>query len=141
MKPFCPYLVKSAVPAWDSRWIYVGPWFLQDVKVSQGISSAATALPYATSLTKYIIKKGRITVTPAQFLTEAGWIPRGKDNCQQDKDQGSYKSSVPIFDCTLEQVEAVRKAGMAVVDSWGETDKRLEAYWAEYTLESTSQST
>ncbi|KND86896.1 hypothetical protein TOPH_08454 [Tolypocladium ophioglossoides CBS 100239] len=70
MGAYISYDVESRILGWDSRWIYVGSWF-----VGKRQSTGQPKQIFASSLSKYIIKKGRITVQPDLFLTESGWIP------------------------------------------------------------------
>ncbi|EED13066.1 conserved hypothetical protein [Talaromyces stipitatus ATCC 10500] len=103
---YTSYNVESLVLGWDTRWLYIGSWFV-DRKDKKKL--------YACSLSKYILKKGRITVRPDLFLMEAGWIP------SQEPGNGAIGDS-----WTWDEIEAQRKQGMAIVDSWGDTDLRLE---------------
>lgn len=111
MKPFVAYQVESKILGWDSHWIYVGSWF-----VSRHAPGKKPKQVFASSLSKYIIKKGRITVRPALFLAEAGWIPPPPD------DNAAADGTATA---TWEEVEKKRLQGMEVVGAWAGTDKRL----------------
>lgn len=108
------YNVESRVLGWDTRWLYIGSWFV-DKKDKKKL--------YACSLSKYILKKGRITVRPDLFLAEAGWIPSLESGSKADS---SVTGGAAGDMWTWDDVEAQRKLGMAIVDSWGDTDLRLE---------------
>ena len=77
IKPYAHFDVQSRVLSWDNRWIYVASWFV----AKSSSSSSGQTVPdkskqiYASCLSKYIFKKGRITIRPELFLSEAGWIP------------------------------------------------------------------
>ncbi|KAF5015666.1 hypothetical protein F66182_12914, partial [Fusarium sp. NRRL 66182] len=114
------YDVESRVLGWDSRWLYIGSWFV-DRKDKKKL--------YACSLSKYILKKGRITVRPDLFLEEAGWLPTQESSSEGDSNVTGVASDAGWI---RDDIEAQRKDGMAIVDSWGDTDLRLEkAYLAD----------
>ncbi|PTB39328.1 hypothetical protein M441DRAFT_59385 [Trichoderma asperellum CBS 433.97] len=113
LRPYASYNVESRILGWDSRWIYVGSWFLS--------KSTSKKKVYATSLSKYIIKKGRITVRPEQFFVECGWIPAQEaDNNEMEKVvDGEAGWSRP-------EVDAHKEKGMQIVKTWGEANVLME---------------
>ncbi|PNP46854.1 hypothetical protein TGAMA5MH_01806 [Trichoderma gamsii] len=118
LRPYASYNVESRILGWDSRWIYVGSWFLS--------KSTSKKKVYATSLSKYIIKKGRITVRPEQFFVECGWIPaqeadHGENEKVADSEAGWSRS----------EVEAHKEKGMQIVKTWGEANVLMEQEYEE----------
>lgn len=113
MSAYTKYNVKSRVLGWDSRWLYIGSWF---------IGRKGKRL-HACSLSKYILKKGRITVRPELFLAEAGWIPARQDPLAVDKVNTAIGAAESWG---WDEIEAHRQQGMAIVNGWADTDLRLE---------------
>ncbi|KAL7900319.1 hypothetical protein HDV64DRAFT_246178 [Trichoderma sp. TUCIM 5745] len=115
LRPYASYNVESRILGWDSRWIYVGSWFLSKSKSKKKV--------YATSLSKYIIKKGRITVRPEQFFVECGWIPAQEADNEKvvDSESGWSRS----------EVEAHKEKGMRIVKTWGEANVLMEQEYEE----------
>lgn len=123
LKAYASYNVESRVIGWDARWIYIGSWF-----VSKGNSKTKPKQIYATSISKYIVKKGRITVRPEQFLVESGWIPAQPGQGASANGKTAEKSGEAW---SWDEVEAQRVKGMKTVDTWGDTDVRLEKEYLE----------
>ncbi|RFU80502.1 thioesterase-like superfamily domain-containing [Trichoderma arundinaceum] len=113
LRPYATYDIESRILGWDSRWIYVGSWFLSKTMPKKKI--------YATSLSKYIIKKGRITVPPEQFFRECGWIPiRNENNNKKEEMAGNEKF------WSWSEVEAHKEKGMQIIQTWGEANVLME---------------
>lgn len=88
--PFARYEISSRVLCWDQKWIYVVSHFTKpgSHKATHSIltsSESATAKIehienkedriYATAITKYVFKQGRITIAPETILQECGLLP------------------------------------------------------------------
>ncbi|KIW68552.1 hypothetical protein PV04_04491 [Phialophora macrospora] len=69
IKPYERYEVRSRILSWDKKWIIIGSWFVRAGRRGKG----ETLL--ASSLSKYVVKKGRFTVPPERCFTTAGWLP------------------------------------------------------------------
>ena len=119
IKPLASYRIRSRVLAWDNRWIYVGSWFLAGKKrgsrittKDSGTGHAATSTVLASSLTKYIVKRGRITIRPEDIWKEAGLVP-GNSPDDETADDGRKG----------DEIEEERLRGMRLVSSgWSELD-------------------
>jgi len=130
MKVLARYDVESRILGWDSRWLYIGSWF-----VSRKGGKGKKQL-FASSLSKYIVKKGRITVRPEQFLTESGWIPprpestgnsKSLDSLQANGHGATENGKHDAKDTwTWEEIESHRLKGMTTVGGWADADLRLE---------------
>ncbi|KAI6782257.1 uncharacterized protein J7T54_008343 [Emericellopsis cladophorae] len=114
MRALARYEVHSALLAWDTRWLYVGSWF-----VAPGQSTTI----YAASLSKYILKKGRITVAPSQFLEEGGWIPPA--HADDDEQHGARSRA-----WSWQNAETQRARGMETVRGWASVDDGLVKAYA-----------
>ena len=66
------YEVRSRVMGWDRKWLVVGSWF---VRRGKGGKDGEGEVLLASSLSKYVVKKGRFTVSPARCLELSGWLP------------------------------------------------------------------
>ncbi|KAJ6441497.1 thioesterase-like superfamily domain-containing protein [Purpureocillium lavendulum] len=130
IKVLARYDVDSRVLAWDSRWLYIGSWF-----VSKSPGKDGKKAVFASSLSKYIVKKGRITVRPEQFLAESGWIPTRPQQTDSSQKAPSLhvnggsdekRKGDDNDEWTWEEIEQHRLKGMAVVGGWADVDVRLE---------------
>lgn len=93
IRPFEKIEIWTRVLSWDSKWIYLISHFVQADKARptrytdqswRGTSSsghhpdreasspAKKLVPYATCISKYVVKQGRKTVPPDEFLLECG---------------------------------------------------------------------
>lgn len=70
IKPFELYEVQSKLMAWDQKWAYVISFFLRPAS-RKGEKKALLA----TAVSKYVVKKGRLTVSPERILRASGFLP------------------------------------------------------------------
>lgn len=70
IKPYQRYEVESRVLGWDEKWMYIGSWFLSRSRGKDGKKEVL-----ASALSKYVVKKGRLTVGPARVLEASGYLP------------------------------------------------------------------
>jgi Thioesterase-like superfamily len=70
IQPYERYEVRSRLLGWDAKWLVVGSWF---VKPAKGKKEGEEVL--ASALSKYVVKKGRFTVSPERGLIHAGLLP------------------------------------------------------------------
>ncbi|KAJ6109460.1 hypothetical protein N7486_001695 [Penicillium sp. IBT 16267x] len=70
IKPFELYEMQSKVISWDQKWLYMLTVFLRPAKKAGG---EKTLLAIAVS--KYVVKKGRLTVAPERILRAGGFLP------------------------------------------------------------------
>lgn len=68
IKPFELVDIQSKAVGWDQKWLYVLSFYLRP-----GRDGKKTLL--ATALTKYVIKKGRLTIPPERVLRTGGFLP------------------------------------------------------------------
>jgi hypothetical protein len=74
--PYEQYEVRSRVLGWDDKWCVIGSFFIRPAKRGRD------EVLLASSLSKYVVKKGRFTVAPERCFTAAGWLPRKPEGCQ-----------------------------------------------------------
>lgn len=70
IKPFELYEIESRVIAWDEKWLYTLSFFLRPAKRR---GDEKTLL--ASAISKYVVKKGRLTVPPERVLRLSGFLP------------------------------------------------------------------
>lgn len=70
--PYQKYCVRSRVLGWDRKWIVIGSWFVGEHE-QKGKGKGEVLL--ASALSKYVVKRGRVTVRPEACLERAGWLP------------------------------------------------------------------
>ncbi|KAL5342291.1 hypothetical protein BJX70DRAFT_394885 [Aspergillus crustosus] len=70
IKPYVEYEVESRVLAWDQKWMYILSIFFKPAGKKGG-----KRVLYATAMSKYVVKKGRLTIAPERVLRKSGFIP------------------------------------------------------------------
>ncbi|CEO58889.1 hypothetical protein PMG11_03585 [Penicillium brasilianum] len=70
IKPFELYEVHSKVISWDKKWMYILSSFMRPASRAGGEKTLL-----ATALSKYVVKKGRLTVAPERILRLGGFLP------------------------------------------------------------------
>jgi hypothetical protein len=88
--PFARYEISSRILCWDQKWIYVVSHFTKPgsnkpTHYLLGSSSKSRTSDkkvedqqdriYATAITKYVFKAGRVTCSPESILLECGLVP------------------------------------------------------------------
>ncbi|KAJ5204439.1 uncharacterized protein N7498_005318 [Penicillium cinerascens] len=69
IKPFELYEMHSKVISWDKKWMYILTCFMRPAK------GGGEKTLLATALSKYVVKKGRLTISPERLLRASGFIP------------------------------------------------------------------
>lgn len=86
IKPFEKFEVVSRLLTWDDKWLWVVSHFVKlgggkneksaaGKKGEKGSTGTSERKIYATALSKYVFKNGRITVKPEDVLRESGLLP------------------------------------------------------------------
>ncbi|KAJ5717116.1 hypothetical protein N7488_002762 [Penicillium malachiteum] len=70
IKPYELYEMQSRVISWDKKWMYILTTFLRPAKRAGGEKTLL-----ATAISKYVVKKGRLTVAPERLLRTGGFLP------------------------------------------------------------------
>lgn len=70
IKPYELFEIQSKVAAWDQKWLYILSFFLRPEK-RKGEGKTL----FATAISKYVVKKGRLTVPPERVLRASGFLP------------------------------------------------------------------
>ncbi|KAJ9227047.1 hypothetical protein DTO027B5_8152 [Paecilomyces variotii] len=70
IKPFELYEIQSKVAAWDRKWLYIISFFLRPEK-----RKGQPKTLFAVAISKYVVKKGRLTVPPERVLRASGFLP------------------------------------------------------------------
>ncbi|RDW76615.1 acyl-CoA thioesterase [Aspergillus mulundensis] len=70
IKPYTKYEVESRVLAWDQKWMYILSFF-----VKPAVKKGGKRTLYATAVSKYVVKKGRLTIPPERVLRASGFLP------------------------------------------------------------------
>jgi len=94
IKPYEIYEVRSRILGWDKKWIVIGSWFIRPAKTGK------EEVLLASALSKYVVKKGKFTVSPERCFTTAGWLPSKPENCNSGAGQSresSEESETPLL--------------------------------------------
>jgi hypothetical protein len=70
IKPFELYEMHSKVISWDKKWMYILTCFMRPARRSGGKKEVL-----AVAVSKYVVKKGRLTVPPERILRTGGFLP------------------------------------------------------------------
>jgi len=143
--PYESYDVWTQVLSWDRKWIYlvshfvrpgvVRPkgWLLQPSKRAPrgakqkdvGGDEVWRKAVFATSVAKYVIKKGRLTIAPTECMEMSGLLPRSSGVGPSIPDTENRNGSVlgaaqSGLTPQMQKVEARRIAGLAYIDKSAE---------------------
>ena len=69
IKPYELYEVRSRILGWDKKWIVIASWFVRPA------ANGKEEILLASALSKYVVKKGKFTVSPERCFITAGWLP------------------------------------------------------------------
>lgn len=69
IKPFELYEMHSKVISWDKKWMYILTSFKRPAR------GGGDKTVLAVALSKYVVKKGRLTVSPERLLRASGFLP------------------------------------------------------------------
>lgn len=69
IKPFELYEMHSKVISWDKKWMYILTCFMRPASKAGGEKTLL-----ATALSKYVVKKGRLTIAPERILRASAFI-------------------------------------------------------------------
>ncbi|GLA41776.1 hypothetical protein AnigIFM63309_009882 [Aspergillus niger] len=114
IKPYQAYEIHTRVLSWDEKWVYFVSHFVKTGgKKDKGevvFGGSATGVKdekciLASAVTRYVFKKGRISVSPETVLSRAGLLP-----------EKGVKMKEGFW--SWEQVEEERKRGLEVAKSF-----------------------
>jgi hypothetical protein len=69
IKPYEKYEVRSRLLGWDQKWMVIISYFVRPKKYRK------PEVVLASALSKYVVKKGRMTIPPERIFRTAGWLP------------------------------------------------------------------
>lgn len=156
--PLQKYRVMSRVVGWDRKWVYVLSAFVSipsssSKKMGGGKGKGKV---FATAVSKYVVKKGWVTVPPERVLRASGMLPeRSPEDKEEEVDgvvveeeeEGTVENIVEgvgevlskdgdakgeddrLSDWTWEMIEEERVRGMNVVEGYVGLDEKLLAEW------------
>jgi hypothetical protein len=70
ISPYVKYEVQTRLLSWDQKWMYLVSYFIMPQQGKDG-----KQVVYASSLSKYVSKKGRWTIPPEMILRKSGLLP------------------------------------------------------------------
>lgn len=99
IKPFERVDIQSKAVGWDQKWLHVLSFYLRP---SRKRGEKPTLL--ATALTKYVVKKGRLTIPPERVLRTSGFLP--------PRPEGAGKTPMESKDASGEGTPAEGEEGL-----------------------------
>lgn len=96
IKPYELYEVRSRVLGWDQKWLVIASFFIRPAT-----KKGKDEVLLASALSKYVVKKGRFTVSPTRCLTTAGWLPPAPENSNSSPAQAASSTSGTPLPSTL----------------------------------------
>jgi hypothetical protein len=88
IKPFEKYEIVSRLLCWDAKWIWMVSHFVSLEKPKDGKRKI-----FASTISKYVLKQGRITVSPEDVLRESGLLPERPAGAKELTPEPSGSSS------------------------------------------------
>ncbi|KAK8220655.1 hypothetical protein IWZ01DRAFT_426073 [Phyllosticta capitalensis] len=161
VKPYARFEIWTRLLAWDHKWLYfvshmVRPgtakpssFALQPWKKPAGKGRRLDALSeeerdqmreklkgqiYATSIAKYVVKKGRWTVAPELVLTNSGLLPKKPESTEGSEapipaaeagdvlENSALPAGTGAGELTWEDVEAERQRGLKLAEHFAALD-------------------
>lgn len=140
--PYERYDMFTRILAWDRKWVYMITHFvregavkpkeviLQPQRTGRRTSKKSVVKEeelkkavFAVSVAKYVIKKGRLTIAPAEWLEQSGVLPK-----QADGNGVANGQSAQSGKWTVEDIEARRLRGMEYAEKFAALDE-LQEQW------------
>lgn len=87
IKPYELYEVRSRVLGWDKKWLVIASFFIRPA------AKGKDEVLLASALSKYVVKKGRFTVSPTRCLAAAGWLPPVPEHSNSSPAQAASSTS------------------------------------------------
>jgi hypothetical protein len=127
IKPYQPYEIWTRILSWDKKWLYLvshfvekgryepSSYYLQPDKAGSHSMGEATQSSsqttkderlkhvFASAISRYVFKRGRITVPPSKMLEDCGLLPLESD---QDNTTGTSDRQEKIWPPTTERHNA-----------------------------------
>ncbi|PWY86604.1 hypothetical protein BO94DRAFT_575650 [Aspergillus sclerotioniger CBS 115572] len=124
IKPYQKYEIHSRVLGWDGKWLVFVSHFVRPAargvkgKVSgEGKGEVDEKRILASAVTRYVFKKGRVSVSPETVLTAAGLLPeKGVEGKEQE---GGW---------SWERVEEERLRGLEIAKSFLALDELHQTF-------------
>lgn len=93
IRPFEKYEVRSKLVSWDQKWMYILSYYIGPDK-RKGTGKALLAM----AVSKYVIKKGRLTIRPERVLRTSGLLPPKPEGLEEEAPPSPIGSSTPTSD-------------------------------------------
>ncbi|KAN0086623.1 hypothetical protein V8E54_000311 [Elaphomyces granulatus] len=74
IKPYECFEIRTQIAGWDEKWVYTLSYFLRPEK-KKGEGKTLLAI----GISKYVVKKGRLTVPPERVFRASGFLPPRPD--------------------------------------------------------------
>ncbi|BCS09739.1 hypothetical protein ALUC_30556S [Aspergillus luchuensis] len=136
--PLQRYRVLSRVVGWDRKWVYVLSAFVGMGSGNGKSGGKANGKVFATAVSKYVVKKGWVTVPPERVLRASGMLPERSVGDGEGEDGGvgevlskddNDATGQGVSDWTWEMIEEERVRGMKIVEGYVGLDEKLLAEW------------
>ncbi|PMD42851.1 hypothetical protein L207DRAFT_486623 [Hyaloscypha variabilis F] len=138
--PFTKYEIWTRILCWDKKWIYIVCHFVKcgavplgqrsspETRHTTGNASATktstitqidppSSAIYATGITRYVFKEGRITVPPELFLSTCGLLPPRQ-----------VLSEINVTDLRREMIEEQNERGLKYMEAFATLDEVHESF-------------
>ena len=145
VKPYQPYEIWTRILSWDRKWIYIlshvvkpgvvppegyalQPWKSRSRPVSNESQSTEQRREewkkaiFATSLAKYVVKRGRQTVPPELVLKSSDLLPPEPGESENENANRPLFGKSAKEDWTWDGVEAERQRGLRLAEHFGALD-------------------
>ncbi|KAK7739784.1 hypothetical protein SLS62_011226 [Diatrype stigma] len=136
IKPYAKFEMWSRVLAWDRKWMYIVTHFVEKGTVKprswddggrHGPTRKNDSAPqdwekkiYATAISKYVFKIGRLTVHPAVIIGASGLLPERPGGWVTTTENGAAKPTEPVTGGALDD-----EAESSTTWDWRRTEEEL----------------
>ncbi|KAI1163048.1 capsule polysaccharide biosynthesis protein [Nemania serpens] len=119
LAPYERYEMWSRILSWDRKWLYVATHFVERGAVTPGSTPEDWGKKiYASAISKYVFKLGRLTVHPAAIIGASGLLPERPGGWVDESGAGAVNGHVTADAAESEsaewdwkQTEEERKSG------------------------------
>lgn len=120
IKPYQKYELWTRVLSWDRKWLYLVTHFVEAGAVKPkswdaqgfGLTRSKDGVPeewqkkiFATAVSKYVWKMGRLTVHPAIVIESSGLLPERPEGWVSTESSGMVTPNEPVIGNTSEEAK------------------------------------
>ena len=138
IKPFQPYEIWTRTLSWDRKWFYMVSYFVEADDASGHNSTDWESKVFATAVSKYVFKLGRLTIHPAIVIGASGLLPERPGGWISTNSEAAY--TIPGVDAEVviqeagwnwQRTEAEKSKGLVYAKHFSAVDELVSQFDGE----------